>query len=77
MLRSFIATNEMQSVSDHSLSGRAEKNSVPRRNRSLEDGTIERSPHPVAPLEDLEAAQISALDDTEGSFRLRLEPILS
>ena len=26
---SLIATNEMQSVNDHSLSGRAEKNSVP------------------------------------------------
>jgi hypothetical protein len=28
MPRSFITTNEMQSVSDHSLSGRAEKKSV-------------------------------------------------
>ena len=40
---SLIATNEMQSVNDHSLSGRAEKNSVPRWNRSLVDGRISTS----------------------------------
>jgi hypothetical protein len=34
MLRSFIATNEMQSVSDHSLSGRVESDEM---NRVAED----------------------------------------
>ncbi len=43
MPRSFITTNEMQSVSDHSLSGRTEKKLVPRRNRSLVDETISTS----------------------------------